>query len=204
VSPWRWFLPQSPDVLRMLRSQAAITVEAMDALVAWTEGDEEAAERVRACERRGEDCKRDVRSALTDAFTTELEPEDLFELSRGLDHLLMDAKDTVREAEVIGATPDSAMRDMAVALAAGTREVARALDELAAGRRTEATAAADAATERRRDLERAYRVAMPALVEEENLRALAARRELYRRLVRAGSRMVDVAERVWYSVLKER
>ena len=28
----RWFLPENPDLITMLRDQAAITVEAMDAL----------------------------------------------------------------------------------------------------------------------------------------------------------------------------
>jgi hypothetical protein len=35
----RWFLPESPDLLAMLHNQAAITVQAMDALVAWSNGD---------------------------------------------------------------------------------------------------------------------------------------------------------------------
>ena len=45
--------------------------------------------------------------------------------------------------------------------------------------------------------------AMSALIEIEDLREVAARRELYRRLARTGDEVVEVAERVWYSVLKE-
>lgn len=44
---------------------------------------------------------------------------------------------------------------------------------------------------------------MSALVEVEDLREVAAHRELYRRLARTGDNLVRVAERVWYSVLKE-
>jgi hypothetical protein len=44
---------------------------------------------------------------------------------------------------------------------------------------------------------------MSALIENEDLREVTARRELYRRLARAGDELVRVAERVWYSVLKE-
>jgi len=40
-------------------------------------------------------------------------------------------------------------------------------------------------------------------IEVEDLRELGARRELYRRLARTGDELVRVAERVWYSVLKE-
>jgi hypothetical protein len=45
---------------------------------------------------------------------------------------------------------------------------------------------------------------MSALIDIEDLREIAARRELYRRLARTGDRLVDVAERVWYAVLKGR
>ncbi len=45
---------------------------------------------------------------------------------------------------------------------------------------------------------------MSALLEVDDLREVTARRELYRRLARTGDELVRVAERVWYSVLKER
>ena len=51
----RWFLPATPDVLGMLREQMAITVEGMEALVAWANGDAEAADRLRECEHRADD-----------------------------------------------------------------------------------------------------------------------------------------------------
>jgi hypothetical protein len=44
---------------------------------------------------------------------------------------------------------------------------------------------------------------MSTLVGIEDPRELAARRELYRRLARTGDELARVAERIWYSVLKE-
>jgi hypothetical protein len=44
---------------------------------------------------------------------------------------------------------------------------------------------------------------MSALLALPDLHEVAARRELYRRLARTSDGLVDVAERVWYSVLKE-
>jgi hypothetical protein len=44
---------------------------------------------------------------------------------------------------------------------------------------------------------------MSALLELPDPAELTARRELYRRLARTGDELVNVAERVWYSVLKE-
>ena len=87
-----WFLPQVPDVVGMLRQQSAITVEGMDALVAWAGGEAAAPDRMRKSEHEADDRKRELRKALTEAFSTPLEPEDIFELSRGLDEILDSAR----------------------------------------------------------------------------------------------------------------
>lgn len=60
VTARRWFLPENPDLLAMLRDQAAITVEAMDALIAWSKGDAAAARAVRDCEHRADTAKREL------------------------------------------------------------------------------------------------------------------------------------------------
>ncbi len=198
-----WFLPETPDVLGMLGEQMGTTVEGMDALAAWAGGEAGAADLVRDCEHRADKHKRELRAALTVAFTTPLEPEDLFQLSLGLDDVLNSAKNAVREAEVMETTPDAATAQMAGELAAGTRSLSDAFVALTAGDHTAATAAADAAVANQRRVERIYRAAMSALVDSNDLREVAARRELYRRLVRTSDRLVDVAERVWYSILKE-
>ena len=199
----RWFLPESPDVLGMLRAQMEVTVEGIDAFLSWAQGDPGAAEIVRADEHRADDAKRELRMALTNAFVTPLEPEDLFELSRGLDEVMNGAKDTVREAEVMGAAADPGMARMVERLAAGTHDLSDSFAALAAGDRTRAGEAADAAVKAQRKLEHIYREAMSGLVEVEDLREIAARRELYRRVARTSERLVEVAERVWYAVLKE-
>src|SRR5512132_217833 len=97
----RWFLPETPDVLGKLQAQTAITMEAMEALVAWSVGEPGAADRLRECEHRADECKRELRAELTVAFTTSLEPEDIFALSTELDRVLNGAKNAVREAEVM-------------------------------------------------------------------------------------------------------
>jgi uncharacterized protein Yka (UPF0111/DUF47 family) len=186
----------------MLREQAAITVEAMDELGAWARGDPAAGERLRACEHRADEHKRDLRAALTTAFLTPLEPEDVFELSRGLDEVLNGAKNTVREAEVMRTAPDAAIAAMADHLGEGTRLLADAFAALQGTRMPAATGAADAAVKSQRGLEHTYRTAMSALLDVEDLHAVTARRELYRRLARTGDELARVAERVWYAVLK--
>jgi hypothetical protein len=199
-----WFLPASPDVLGMLGGQAAITIEGMEALVAWAGGDTSAVDRLREYEHRADDRKRELREALTVAFTTPLEPEDLFELSRGLDRVLNGAKNAVREAEVMETAPDDAISEMAGELAAGTRELAAAIDALGREELEKTTEAAVRAAKSQSRFEKVYRRAMSALIAAEDLREVAAKRELYRRLARTSDDLRDVAERVLYSVLKQR
>ena len=199
----RWFLPETPDVLGMLREQTAITIEGMEALIAWSNGEPDAADRLRDCEHRADERKRELRAALTVSFTTPLEPEDIFELSTELDRTLNSAKNTVREAEVMEAAPDEAISQMAVELAAGVRDLGGALEQLAAGERVAATEAADRAARAQSRVEKIYRRSMSALVAVDDVREVAARRELYRRLARTSDDLREVAERVWYSVLKE-
>jgi len=203
MSRRRWFLPDSPDVLGMLRRQTDVTLEGMRALEAWAEGDADAVTRLRESEHRADTCKRDLRVALTQAFITPLEPEDVFELSRGLDRVLNNVKNAVREAEVMETPPDAAIAEMAAELADGARELADAFARLGRGEGAGATEAADRAAKSQSRLEHVYRRAMSSLIDVNDLRQVAAKRELYRRLARTGEDLRDVAERVWYSVLKQ-
>lgn len=198
-----WFLPETPDVLGMLREQSEITIEGLEALAAWAGGDGAAGDRIRKAEHRADEKKRSLRTALTEAFSTPMEPEDIFELSRGLDEILNDAKNIVGEAEAMHSQPDAAIAEMAAELVKGTERVVEAFAMFAEDDRERATGAADRAVKQQRHLQHSYRRAMSALIENPDLREVAARREIYRRLARCGDELVRVAERVWYSVLKE-
>jgi hypothetical protein len=199
----RWFLPESPDVLGLLRRQLAATIEGLDAFAAWAAGDPHAAKAVRRLEHHADDARRELHDALREAFVTPVEPEDLFALSRGVDRILNQAKDLVRESDVMACPPDAALAEMAALLAASVRRLDDAIAQLDpdAGDNTEA---ADAAIKADRQLERVYRAAMAQLLDVDDLREVMARRELYRRCSRMGEAAVDVAERVLYAAVKER
>lgn len=198
----RWFLPESPDVIGMLKQQFGVTGEGVDALVAWAHGDLAKADIVRALEHKGDEHKRVLEAALTTAFTTPLEPEDLYTLSRGIDWILNLAKDLVRESEVMDCPPDPPLAEMCAAVAESVHLLAEAIEGLAA-RSGDATEKANAALRTQRRIEKVYREAMAALLEVPDLREVTARRELYRRVARIGEVVVDVSERVWYAVIKE-
>jgi uncharacterized protein Yka (UPF0111/DUF47 family) len=141
-----------------------------------------------------------------EAFTTPIPPEDLFQLSCDLDRVINGAKNTVREAEAMGFPPDHATAEMAVLLAAGVEHLVEALQALAAGpgnHHLSATKTADAAVKSQRNLERIYRQAAGDLLEITDIRDVVARREFYRRTSAISDDIVSVADRIWYSRVKE-
>jgi uncharacterized protein Yka (UPF0111/DUF47 family) len=206
----RWFLPETPDVIGMLQKQAAITEGGMNAFAQWAAGDAARAEEVRVAEHECDEVRRGLVDAVSEAFTTPLQPEDLFQLSRDLDKVINGAKNTVREAEAMDFPPDQATADMAVLLAEGVAHIRTAFDALAArgGKaaaevRSAATDAADAAVKSQRNLERIYRSAAGELLDVTDISVVVARREFYRRVSAISDDIVSVADRIWYSQVKE-
>ena len=201
----RWFLPESPDVIGMLQRQAEVTASGVKAFAAWAAGDESRAPEVRAAEHECDDLRRQLVDAVRDAFTTPLEPEDLFQLSRDLDKVINGAKDTVRESEAMQFPPDAASAEMATLLSEGVDHLRDAFERLD-GRRDRhglATEAADAAVKSQRQLERVYRRAMGELLDVNDIRMVLGSRELYRRMTAMSDDVVSVADRIWYSRVKE-
>jgi uncharacterized protein Yka (UPF0111/DUF47 family) len=202
VKTQRWFLPESPDVLGMLKRQFAVAGEGVDALVAWAHGDPSKASAVTRLEHEGDERRRELEVALRTAFTTPYEPEDLYTLSRGIEWVLNLSKDLVRESEVMACPPDPPLAEMCMALSRSVHLLGEAIEELEE-RSDEATEKANAALKAQRELEKIYRDAMAALLAVPDLREVTARRELYRRVARIGEVVVDIAERIWYTMVKE-
>lgn len=198
----RWFLPQAPDLLGLLIEQGNVTVEAAEAFCQWATGDGAQALRVRDLEHEADDARRAVVTMLRKAFTTPIQPEDLFELSERLDAIVNQAKDLVREAEVLAMLPDQAMAEMSSLVLLGVRELVAALPQLPRDPDA-ATAAADRAIHHQRGVERCYRAAMSELLDVSEIREVAGKRELYRRYARIGDAVERVANRIWYAVVKQ-
>ena len=90
---------------------------------------------------------------------------------------------------------------MCEALAASVHLVSEAVDLLG----SDSEAATDKANEALRAAANREGLsdAMASVVGIEDLREVMSRRALYRRVARIGEVVVDVAERVWYTVVKE-
>jgi len=190
----------------MLQHQAEATLRGMEAFAAWAAGDAARADDVRAAEHECDEIRRNLVDAVSEAFTTPLPPEDLFQLSRDLDRVINGAKDTVRESEAMVYPPDAATADMAALLAEGVGHLCTAFEGLSAKRIKNgppATEAADAAVKSQRRLERIYRQATGDLLMLTDVRTVTACRELYRRASSLSDDVVSVADRIWYSRVKE-
>ena len=157
---------------------------------------------MRDAERRGDDAKRDLLTALRVAFVTPLEPEDVFALSRGIDRLLNYARDLIDESDAMACPPDARIADMAGLVGAALGHIETAVASLGSDSDA-ATTAADAAITEERRLERSYYEGMAQLLEVGDRNERIARRELYRSCARLGETVVDIAERVVYAVMKE-
>jgi uncharacterized protein len=170
--------------------------------VSWAGGDAGAAERLRQTEQRSDAAKRASLETLRAAFITPLDPEDVFALSRGIDWILDYTRDVVAEAEVMACPPDPVMATMAGCLSEAVGQIDDAVTHLGADNDA-ATEAADSAIGAERELERTYYRGMGALLAVQDRSERIARRELYRRCLRIGEVVIDVAERVVYAVVKQ-
>jgi uncharacterized protein len=197
-----WFLPETPDVVALLRRQTGVTLEALDALAAWASGDAAAAQIVRDAEPHGDEAKRDLVEALREAFILQMEPEDVFTLSRGLDWILDHGRDLIEEAEAMGVVPDAGIATMTKLLVHATRQIDEAIGHLGSDN-DRCTAAADAAIKTARELQHVYYTETAKLLELQHTRERISSRELYRQCERISEVVIEVAERIVYAIVKE-
>ena len=198
-----WFLPEEPDVVGLLRTQLAITIEGLEAYVEWADGEETAAQRMADAEARGDIAKRELMAELRAAFVLPFEPEDVFALSRSIDWIIDLACDLVAEAEVMKCEPDPGIAEMARILVGGVRRLDEAVATLGEDGGDPTTERAEAAIQSEHELEAAYYRGMAALLDVENRGRRIALRELYRRSSQIANVVVDVAERLMYAVIKQ-
>lgn len=198
-----WFLADRPDVLGLLRHQAAVTVAGMKAFAEWSAtGSDELARAVRDAEHEADDARLAVLEALSAALTTPVEQEDLYALSERLDAVLNLAKNVVREAEVLSVGPDEHAAAMGALARDGVEHLARAFDEL--GREhDQAGAHADAAIKSSRGIEHHYRKALAALPDDADVKTTLLKHDVYRGYTVIADAIARVATRTRYALLKD-
>jgi uncharacterized protein Yka (UPF0111/DUF47 family) len=199
---WHILLPAAPDVLELLVAQGEHTAAGLDAFDAWSGGGgHEAATALRAARHAAYHARRDLLEALQAALSTPIDQEFVYILSERIDRVLNEARNALREAEVLHWKPDAHAGLMGAQLANGTHALVAGFkllrkDPEAAGRQS------DAASDAVHHVERDYRDAMAELLNLDDLRAVLAAQDLYRRYIRVAEAIVAVADRLWYIVLR--
>jgi uncharacterized protein Yka (UPF0111/DUF47 family) len=198
----RWFKKSETDLMAALAAQAGKTVEAVEVLVHWADGDPGASKEILQHEHEADAARRHLIEQIRATFVSPINPEDLFDLSERLDVVVNGARDLVREAEVLGAGPDAYLSTLAQHLLSATVAVTTALPIVASQPDAAWTNAENAIAEVRA-VHKAYRRAMKSLPNSGNALEIGARQELYRRASGIGDSIRRVANRVEYTVLKE-
>ncbi|MDA8356813.1 MAG: hypothetical protein M0Z95_11125 [Actinomycetota bacterium] len=201
-SRWRLFLPTVPDVIALLVAQGDCTVVGMDAFARWSSsGEPDDAEAVRTAQHQAYEARRQLLTALQAVLSSPIDQEDLYVLSERVDRVLTHARNVVREAEVLGLSPNASAAMMGGRLASGSRALVDGFgllvkDPEAAGRR------ADDASDAVHHVEGDYRRAMVELLERADQRTVTATQDVYRRYLQVAEATVAVADRLWYAVLR--
>jgi uncharacterized protein Yka (UPF0111/DUF47 family) len=199
---WQVLLPHDLDVLALLVAQGELTVAGFDAFKAWSHGaGHDAATAIRASDHQAYQARRELLAALQAALSTPLDQEDIYALSERIDRTLTVARNTVRESEVLGWTPDAHAADMSDRLAEGAHALVTGFGMLRkapddAGRQ------ADLASDTVRRVEHDYRSAMAEVTKLDDLRAAFAAQDIYRRYLAVAESIIAVADRLWFVVLR--
>jgi predicted phosphate transport protein (TIGR00153 family) len=117
--------------IKLIRDQAALTLEGMDALKAYMTGeDPAAASNLNTKEKEADEARRILIDELNKTFITPFDREDIFSLSRTIDDVLDYAYSTMTEMEILKVEPTPYMQRMASLLRDAAYELSMAVNRL--------------------------------------------------------------------------
>jgi len=117
--------------IKLIHDQAALTLEGMEALTAYMNGqDLEAAKTLAVKEKEADEARRILIYELNKTFVTPFDREDIFALSRTIDDVIDYAYSTITEMEVLKVKPTPFMQRIASLLRDAAAELLQAVDRL--------------------------------------------------------------------------
>ena len=196
-----WLLPETDDILGLLRQQFSAVTQSLAAIVQWSDGATTTAD-VGDQLKRNSQAESDTRRALLlrvrASFTTPIDAEDIFELSERVSALQAAMNLLIREADALQISPDAGVASMIAVVARAAPHLTDALNALPS---PVAADHADACTDCLERSEHAYATASRSLIGADLLTEIR-RRELYRRAEHITGTMLRLAHRTWYAVCK--
>lgn len=194
--------PKSPDFFKLLADQAVQVTHTVNLLVDYMgTHDPEVGKQIRKDEHAADAVKVHNLHTLNEAFSTDIDREDIYRAIVDLDEIVNYCKDCVNEMDALAVTPDKYTYELAAALRNGCQTLAAGFAKLGA---TPAEAAVDANTARKygRSMEKLYRKALAELFQGEDYMNMLKRREIYQHLDRAGGRLEHCANTLHDIVVK--
>jgi len=202
------FRKRQNKFIQLIHSQAALTMEGMEALKTYMENqDRGAATLLARKEKEADEARRILIDELNRTFVTPFDREDIFALSRTIDDVIDYANTTVEEMEILKVEPTPYMQRMASLLKDAAYELLMAVERLeehigVAGEHAQRAKALE------NRVESIYREALAASFSEatgsssDAIVKLLKRREVYRHLSNAADRGDEAANVIADIVVK--
>ncbi len=194
--------PKAPDFFRLLTEQALQVASTTNLLVDYMgTNDPTIGKQIKRDEHAADTVKAENLHTLNEAFSTDIDREDIYRAIAALDEIVGFCKDCVNEMDALGVTPDKVTYEMAAALRDGCHSLANGFAKLGVNP-AEASAEADAARKHSRKMEKLYRRALAELFQGEDYLNILKRREIYQHLDRAGGQVAHSANTLHDIVVK--
>ena len=193
------FFPSDHDFYGMLGRQAEQTEVGVRMLIAWLEAGAtaEPLDLIRE-EDKGDQLRLEMERLLTDSFSTPFDRQDIYTISRQMDHILNFSMSTAYEMRAFGVKPDEATMSMARSLLNGAELVCRCVN-LLREQPKEAEKLIRRLREYEHEIERTYVRNMALVFTNDEPIVAMKKREIYHHLKDAGRNLsitVDVLHRI--------
>jgi predicted phosphate transport protein (TIGR00153 family) len=200
------FKPRQDNFISLLIKQAELSDKGLQALLAYmNDGNEASAEVVRQTEKDADEVRRILIDELNRTFSTPMDREDIFALSRAIDDIIDYAYSTVDEMQILHVTANTYMQRMVSLLRDAANEVHMAMLRIK-GHPGVATEHAQRAKALENRVESVYREAIAALfegpAEPARIVEMLKLREIYRHLSNAADRGDEAANIISDVVVK--
>jgi predicted phosphate transport protein (TIGR00153 family) len=190
------------DFYKMLSDQASKTLEGIEALGRYVEGqNRENANRVKNIEREADELRRILVEELHHTFVTPMDREDIYALSRAIDDIVDYANSTVDEMEIYEVSSREDLREMVEILRKAAREINDAVKILETYPKI-AMQHAVKAKSYENAMEKAYHTALADIFKETDTVYMLKMREIYRHLSNAADRSDEAANIICTIVMK--
>ncbi len=200
---WERFFPPDVDFYGLLLRHAEKVHEGVEAFARFLGGlDPEDAIKVRAVEKEADELRRQLRHAVLGAFSTPIDREDLFFLSRRMDEVINYAKHTIRDIQILEIQPAESLQAIGDVLVEGSQCIVEAIRWLPTADKRCGQAASDA-KRKENDIAKLYPRCLKSLYELDDMREILKQLDLLRTLSLTAERIDEVADVILHIIIKE-